>query len=255
MIHESLWRKSDQPRFPRAPIPREVDVVVIGGGITGITTAALLQRAGKRVAVFERERIGAGESGSSSAHLTQMTDRRISEIATHFGDDAARLLWIAGAAAIDVIDTNALEGKIPCRFRRVPGFLTAPFLDKRPAMADPIRDDARLAHALGFDAEFVDCAPVGEVPGMRVSDQALFDPVAYIVGLASAIDTDGSVVREECEVGEIIADPLGVIVNGEIVACKDVVIATHVPLVGTRNLLAATLFQTKLYPYTTYVLG
>ena len=169
MIHESLWRKSDRPRFPRVPIPREVDVVVIGGGITGITTAALLQRAGKRVAVFERQRIGAGESGSSSAHLTQITDRRISEIATHFGDDAARLLWKAGAAAIDVIETNALEGKIACGFRRVPGFLTAPFLDKRHAMAEPVRDDAHLAHALGFDAEFVLRSDMSRTPSMPSS--------------------------------------------------------------------------------------
>ena len=255
MIHESLWRKNNQPRFPRAPIPHEVDVVVIGGGITGITTAVLLLRAGKRVAVFERERIGAGESGSTSAFLTQITDRSICELAEYFGDTAACLVWKGGGAAIDVIETNALEGGIECGFRRVPAFLSPPFFDHRIAAAKRIQGDARLAHALGFKAEFVERAPVGDVSAMCVSDQALFDPVAYIVGLASEIDSDGSVVREECEVGEIIADPLAVIVNGEIVACGDVVIATHVPLVGTRSLLGATLFQTKLYPYTTYVFG
>ena len=70
MLEQSLWRAQALPDLPSRPLPDEVDVVVIGGGITGLTTAYLLTRSGKRVAVFDRERIGSGETGNTSAHLT-----------------------------------------------------------------------------------------------------------------------------------------------------------------------------------------
>lgn len=87
------------------------------------------------------------------------------------------------------------------------------------------------------------------------ADQALFHPLEYIAGLALAVHGDGSVVCEMAEVGEVLQDPRAVIVNGKTVACDDVIIATHVPLAGSTALVSALLFQTKLYPYSSYVLG
>jgi glycine/D-amino acid oxidase-like deaminating enzyme len=46
----------------------EVDVAVVGGGLAGITTAYLLKRAGRTVAVIESRRIGGGETGHTTAH-------------------------------------------------------------------------------------------------------------------------------------------------------------------------------------------
>ncbi len=57
------------------------------------------------------------------------------------------------------------------------------------------------------------------------------------------------------EVGHVVQDPLAIVVDGRTIACGDVIIATHVPLVGGSNLLSATLFQTKIYPYSSYVIG
>ncbi len=51
----------------------------------------------------------------------------------------------------------------------------------------------------------------------------------------------------------MIEGPLAVIVNGQTIACQDVVIAIHVPLTGATSLLSATLFQTRIHPYSTYV--
>ncbi|HEV8214605.1 MAG TPA: FAD-binding oxidoreductase, partial [Gemmatimonadaceae bacterium] len=85
MIEQSLWRARGLPALPEHPLPNEVDVVVIGAGITGLTTAYLLKKSGKRVGVFDRERIGSGESGNTSAHLTCVTDERITALAKQFG--------------------------------------------------------------------------------------------------------------------------------------------------------------------------
>ena len=59
----------------RTPLPlleqaMEVDVVVAGGGITGLTTAILLASEGQRVVLVEADRIGAGTSGATSAQVT-----------------------------------------------------------------------------------------------------------------------------------------------------------------------------------------
>jgi len=257
MVEQSLWRAEKRPTLPDRPLPNEVDVVVVGGGITGLTTAYLLKKSGKRVAVLDRERIGSGETGNTSAHVTCVTDERITALAKQFGDDRARVAWEVGARAIDLIESNAFEGGIECKFRRVPGYLCAPFFDdaKLREQIDAIHADAELAARLGFPVTFTESGPLTGKPALAIADQAIFHPLEYLAGLALAIDGDGSIVRERCEVGEVIDDPLAVVVDGRNIACADLVIATHVPMVGIRNLVAATLFQTKLYPYSSYILG
>lgn len=257
MLDRSIWRDARSTRFPSTPLPKEVDVAIVGGGVTGLTAAYLLKKSGKRVAVFERERIGAGETGNTSAHLTCITDERITTLASRFGDEGARLAWEGGLAAIDLIESIAVEGGIECGFRRVPGYLCAPFFATTPLDSDvaAIREDADLARRLGFDVRFAESGPITGFPALEMSDQALFHPLEYLDGLARAVDGDGSYVLEQCEVGSVIDDPFAVLVNGETIACTDLVIATHVPIVGVRGLVGATLFQTKLYPYSSYVLG
>lgn len=254
MLSESLWRAHELPRFPREPLPNEVDVVVVGGGITGLTAAYLLKQAGKRVAVFEKDRVGGGETSNTSAHVTYVTDARITDLAKRFGEDGARRAWRAGAAAIDLIESNAVERGMACGFRRVPGFMCAPFLEGGDG-GNALREDAELARRLGFAASYVESGPITGKPAMRNADQAVFHPREYVLGLALAVDGGGSFVREQCEVGAVIDDPLAVIVNGETIACADLLIATHVPIVGKRSLIGATFFQTKIYPYSSYVLG
>jgi glycine/D-amino acid oxidase-like deaminating enzyme/nitrite reductase/ring-hydroxylating ferredoxin subunit len=256
LIEQSLWRSRPTPRFP-APIsqlPNEVDVAIIGGGITGLTTAYLLKQSGKRVAVFEREHIGAGETGNTSAHLTYVTDTRLAELAQRFGEDTARRVYAAGATAIDLLETNALDHGMSCNFRRVPGFLCAPFCSDE-LDPDTLKHEAALAGELGFAAQYTSVGPVGNRPAVAYADQAVFHPLEYISGLAHAVNGDGSFVVDGAEVGAMISDPLGVIVSGRTIACRDIVIATHVPLMGNSSLPSALFLQTKLYPYSTYVVG
>jgi glycine/D-amino acid oxidase-like deaminating enzyme/nitrite reductase/ring-hydroxylating ferredoxin subunit len=256
VIDQSLWRSIKRPRYDDQALPKEIDVVIIGGGITGLTAAYLLKRSGRRVAVFERERIGSGETGNTSAHLTYLTDEALPALAKRFGSEAARLVWEGGARAIDLIESIAGTAQIECRFQRVPGFHCAPLLeDPSQRGVHELRHEATLAQEFGFAAQYRDSGPLRNVPAVSFADQALFHPLEYLVGLARAVDGDGSYIREMTEVGDVMQDPLGVIVNGETIACSDVIIATHVPLAGSTPTPSALLFQTKLYPYSTYVVG
>jgi glycine/D-amino acid oxidase-like deaminating enzyme/nitrite reductase/ring-hydroxylating ferredoxin subunit len=257
MIDQSLWRAGETPaRYRADQIPDQVDVVIIGAGMTGLTSAYLLKQSGKRVAVFERERIGSGETGNTSAHVTHVTDMRLTALVDRFGRDAARRIWDGGDAAIDLIESNVDACDIRCGFQRVPGFLCSPFTAAAGKDdADLLRSEASLARELGFFARYSSPGPVTGKPAVAYADQALVHPLQYLAGLAAAVNGDGSVVCEMAEVGEVMQDPLAVIVNGKTVACDDVIIATHVPLTGSTGLVSALLFQTKLYPHSSYVLG
>src|SRR5687768_7092953 len=100
----SLWKPSErQAHFPGLSEDIQVDVAVVGGGITGVTTALLLAEGGKRVALLEARRLGAGVTGQTTAHLTEVVDTRYHELESKWGRDAARLVRASSRAAIEKI--------------------------------------------------------------------------------------------------------------------------------------------------------
>ena len=118
-----------------------------------------------------------------------------------------------------------------------------------------LRQQAKLAAELGFAASFVgDIRPLG-LPGVRFEDQAVFHPRKYLAGLLRTISGDGSYVFEHSAVEEVTDDPLSVKANGHTISCAYVILATHTPLIGTSSLVSATLLQSKLALYTSYVLA
>jgi glycine/D-amino acid oxidase-like deaminating enzyme/nitrite reductase/ring-hydroxylating ferredoxin subunit len=233
----------------------DVDVVVVGGGITGLTTAYLLVSAGRSVALLERAKCAQVDSGHTSAHLTMVTDARLSELARRFGRTHGQAVWDAGLAAIAQIDAIVREHEIDCAFEWVNGYLHAPNGEASRDQTDALKEDAVLASELGFDAAFVSDVPLVGGPGIRFDDQARFHPRKYLAGLAKAVHAKGGEIFEHSGADEFCAEPRSVQANGRTLRCKDIVIATHNPLVGIANIAAATLFQTKLALYSSYVIA
>jgi glycine/D-amino acid oxidase-like deaminating enzyme/nitrite reductase/ring-hydroxylating ferredoxin subunit len=232
-----------------------VDVAVIGGGITGVTAAYLLKKAGHSVALLERERCAAVDTGHTTAHLTYVTDERLHKLVSIFGKVRARAAWEAGAAAIDQIAQNIRKEDIDCNFKRVPGYLHAGLDAEVATERNALREDAELASALGFRAEFTKTVPVLNLPGVKFFHQAKFHPVRYLRSLLRTIPGDGSAVCEHTAADEVEKKPLAVRAGRNRVRCGYVIVATHTPLLGKTNVLSATLFQTKLALYTSYAVG
>ncbi len=242
------------PTFPQIDRDVEVDVLVVGGGITGLTTAYLLLDSGTSVAVLERARCGQIDTGHTSAHLTMVTDTRLSELVRRFGRDHAQAVWDSGLAALAQIETIVQDRAIDCAFERVDGFLHAPNGATRED-DQGFEEEATLANDLGFDATFVLDVPFAGGAGVRFDDQARFHPRKYLAGLVGAIRDEGGLIFEHSDAAEFDDDPLRVKANGHWVRARDIVLATHNPLVGTSNLARAAAFQTKLALYTTYVVA
>ena len=247
-------RTSTLPRFAALDRNITVDVAIVGAGITGITTAYLLKSAGVKVALLEREECASIDTGHTSAHLTMVTDTPLTTLVERHGRDTATAIWDAGRLAIDRIEAHVEAESIACDFRRVPGFLHAALAGKGMSQ-DALRDQAELAAELGFAASFVaDIRPFG-LPGARFEDQALFHPRKYLAGLLQTISGDGSYVFEHSAVEEVTDDPLSVKANGQAVSCAYVILATHTPLIGKSSLVSATVLQSKLALYTSYVVA
>src|SRR5436190_9428315 len=114
----SYWTDTQQlPQFGSLSSDLEVDVVVIGAGLTGITAAYLLKRSGAKVALLDRQRCAAADTAHTTAHLTYVTDERLHHLVKVFGCDGAKAFWEAGAAAIDQIDVIVRAEKIDCDFK------------------------------------------------------------------------------------------------------------------------------------------
>jgi glycine/D-amino acid oxidase-like deaminating enzyme/nitrite reductase/ring-hydroxylating ferredoxin subunit len=253
---DSYWIDSAPlPSHPKINRNIDVDVIVIGAGITGITAAYLAKKAGQTVALLERGRCAAVDTGHTTAHLTAVTDLRLTDIKSHFGRDAARATWDAGAAAIDEIVKLIRREAIDCDFHWMPGYLHAPLREPDPKRIEELEAEATLARDLGIKAEMVPSVPLFGVPGVKFSHQAVFHPRKYLAGLLQAIPGDGSHVFEESPADEISDDPLSVQSGGHRVRGQYLILATHTPLQGVAGTIGALLFQTKLALYTSYVIG
>jgi len=221
-------------RFPALQKNINVDVLVVGAGITGITTAYLLKRAGLTVALIERERVVSIDTGHTTAHLTFVTDVGLHELANNFGNDHAQAAWDAGAAAIDEIERIVQEEEIQCEFTRAPGYLHACLNTFSEEEISSLKKEARLATKLGFGATYLERVPYFSVPGVRFPNQAKFQPRKYLRALVMKLSGNGSHVFEKSAIG------FGIFAVNDYVCSVDQVVSP------SRNKSLASLYQQQI---------
>jgi len=248
-----FWLETaESRRFSRLDRDLRVEIVVIGAGVTGLTAAYLLVLGGHSVAVFDRGRVAERDSGHTSAHLTMVSDRRLSSLVRAWGRDRARSVWDAGLTAIERIEHIVRAEQIDCDFQYVPGYLHAVDGDaERDGGPQAFEQEASLAADLGFDASFVDDMPFIGGPAAMFENQARFHAGRYLAGLARAVADRGGQIFEHSEVDS--AENRSLRVNGRTVTCDRMVLATQMPIAGLRSDRAN--LQGKLARYTSYVVA
>ena len=255
MKKQSLWLDtSGPPDFPKPQGRLTVDVVVVGGGITGLTTAYLLKKAGCRVAVIDQRSIGGGETAHTTAHVTFVTDTRLHELASRLGKRQAQTLWGVGHLAMKQIEDISRELEIHCELKRVPGYLFAAVGKDTEKERETLQRDVELASHFGFDAKLVENDPVFQRPAVRFPNQLKFHPLKYINAIAKALPGAGCHVFSNTNGIDIKSEKRELHTESGVISYGSLVAATHVPIQGERGTFGAALFQTKLAAYSTYAL-
>jgi glycine/D-amino acid oxidase-like deaminating enzyme/nitrite reductase/ring-hydroxylating ferredoxin subunit len=207
------------------------DVAVVGAGIIGLTAALLLQRAGASVVVLEARSIAAATSGHTTAKLTSLQGLAYSKIGSRRPDGAAAYAR-ANEAGIDLIERLARELGIECSLRRLTNYTYA----EHDSDVGKIEAEHAAAAQAGLPVRLVDEAPLpfATAAAVALDDQAQFDPVAYLRGLADALDTGGPCVFEGSRVES--ASSEGVRTAAGAVSANRVVLATQLPIVDRLGL-------------------
>jgi len=247
----SLWQQSEKPLFTALSQNLKVDTCIVGAGIAGLSVAYTLCKAGHTVAVLDRERLGLGETGLTSAHLSSALDETYADLIRLHGFEGARLAAQSHVAAIDLIEKICTDENINCDFKRVDGYL---FLDAKHDLKFLLRE-LEAIHEVGLkEVKLLPRAPIplfDSGPCLQYPRQAQFHPMKYLAGLAEAVQKMGGQIYTHSEVSEIHGgkDAFVKTTPGFKVECKNVVVATNVPV---NNRVA---IHTKNAAYRSYVIG
>ena len=205
-----------------------VDVAVVGGGITGITTALLLLEQGLSVALLEADRVASSTTGYTTAKLTSLHGLSYASIVDGHGEDAALLYGQANEAAMrKVVELSDAHG-VDCNLERMPAYTYT----EDPGSVEQIEREVSVARRLGLPASLVTETdlPFEIAAAVRFDDQALFHPRKYCIGLAAAIVRAGGRIFERTPVTGIEAgSPAAVVAPTGTVYAGHVVQATQLP--------------------------
>jgi glycine/D-amino acid oxidase-like deaminating enzyme/nitrite reductase/ring-hydroxylating ferredoxin subunit len=245
----SLWQGNAQSYTTTNRPDKDIvyDVVIVGGGITGITTALLLQEAGKQCLVIEAAEMGFGTTGGTTAHLNTLLDTPYYVIAQNFGEESARYVASATAEALNLIRSNVTRFNIDCGFQEADGYVYAQDEEQEKEL-EKIRQSSAEA---GLDISYTTDIPVA-IPfkkAVRVGGQAKFSPLEYIQGLAKVFEAAGGVILQRCRVTDVkkettlkIQTPTGVF------SAVDLIYATHIPP-------GVNLLHLRCSPYRSYAMA
>jgi glycine/D-amino acid oxidase-like deaminating enzyme/nitrite reductase/ring-hydroxylating ferredoxin subunit len=244
--HTSYWIDSVKPvSYEKLESNFDVDVVVVGGGISGLSVAYNLSREGKKVAVVEDGFIGSGETGRTTAHIVAALDDRYYEIERIFGKEKSRLVAQSHTKAIDFIEETMRRENIECDFKRVHGYLFLHPTDNPKNLQKEF--EACLRSGLDVAMDVVRFRN-STADAIRFNNQGQFHVMKYLKGLCEAIIKQGGKIFNHTHAKEIGKDGI-LSAEGHRINARSVVVATNTPV---NNKYVMHLRQ---FPYRTYVVG
>jgi glycine/D-amino acid oxidase-like deaminating enzyme len=233
----SVWRATAEiPSYAALSADEEADVVVIGGGWIGLTTALLLAQDGADVVLLEGGRLGSRTSGNTTGKVTSQHGAIYADLIDRHGEDKARLYAEANQAAVGRVAELADSLEIDCELTRTPAFVYT------TDSAEKLKREADAATSLGLPAHLTDGREVG-VPAsaaVRFDDQVQLHPVKYLGGLAAALTRLGGRIYEQTRVVDLDDSVVAGTESGPQVRARHAVVATLLPFGLTGGYFART---------------
>ena len=235
---ESIWmRTSRLPQFQPLEGGLRTDVLIVGGGMTGLLCAWLLRREGVDCAVVEAGRIGGGTTGHTTAKITSQHGLLYHRLLRTFGSETARLYWQTQEAAL--ARYRALCQEIDCHFQERDNYVYSlddpAELDKELEALERIGAPARLVRELPL--------PFSTAGAVCFPNQGQFHPLQFLSALAKDLP-----VYEHTRA--LAWSPGRVLTEHGTVRTEKTIIATHFPMVTNHGA-----YFLKLYQHRSYVLA
>jgi len=245
----SIWQDKIPDYVPKIKVTGSeiYDVLIVGGGITGLATGLLLQQSGKKCLIAEAKNIGFGTTGGTTAHLNTVLDSSYAEIEKNFGENAAALVCSSASQAIDLVEKNIRDFSIDCGYSKKNGYLFS--IDEK--QTDELEEIFFSSNRAGCDMEWSNELPI-DIPFKKAvvfKNQAQFHPTQYLYGLANAFEEIGGTIKQNCRIrGFKENDSLDVESSEGNIKAKALIYATHVPP-------GVNLLHFRCAPYRSYVIG
>lgn len=234
----SLWENIPKySRFESLNQDLKTDVLIIGGGITGILCAYLLHQADVPYALVEAETVCSGITKNTTAKITSQHGLIYSKLIRRLGTERAKQYLQANEAALE--QYRKVCGGIDCDFEKKDAYVYS--LDSRKK----IEKEAEALVQLGFPASFSDSLPLPfPVAGaVKFPNQAQFNPLKFVFSI-----TEGLHIYEHTKVNEL-AGTTAFTRKGKMKA-KKIIIATHFPFINKHGC-----YFLKMYQHRSYVLA
>lgn len=237
----SVWLAAEsEPASQSLAGAEHADVVVVGGGITGVTAALLLQRRGRQVTLLEAAQIASGTTGGTTGKLTSQHGLIYRDLAERHGRNVARAYADANQAALRLIESLAGEVAADCNLTKA----SAMVYDREGADSERLEAEYEIVHDLGLPARLTrDTGLPFEVHlALEFTDQAYFHPVRYCRALVRDFRSGGGRVYEGTRVTALreSGDHVEVGTADGSVTAECAVIATLLPFVDRGGMFAKT---------------
>jgi glycine/D-amino acid oxidase-like deaminating enzyme/nitrite reductase/ring-hydroxylating ferredoxin subunit len=238
---------------PALDADQTTEVVIIGSGIAGLSTAYEIAGRGRSVIVVDRGDIGGGMTARTTAHLASALDDRYSNLISARGCEVVRLVYQSQAVAINRLEAIQASESIECGFCRLDGYL----FQAAETPASELEAERDACAQVGVPAADVherialQLDHGGAARSLRFPDQARFHPLKYLAGLARAVERLGGRLFAQTAVENALEEKNGVVVKTErgTIRATDVVFATNSPIGGSVTI------HTKQAPYRTYAIA
>jgi glycine/D-amino acid oxidase-like deaminating enzyme/nitrite reductase/ring-hydroxylating ferredoxin subunit len=237
--HESPWLATvAAPSWATLESDLEVDFVVVGAGICGLTIASLLVADGSSVAVLEANRVGGGTTGHTTGKITSQHGLIYRELVERHGEERATAYAQANQQAIDWIEGTVKRLGVDSSFQRLPSYVYT----QDPQRLGDLEAEQTAAARLGLPASLTTDTdlPFPIELAIRFDNQAMFDIGPYIVALAQEVSGDSGLIFENTRALRVSETAGAVTVHtasGQ-VSAGHAIVATLIPFVDRSGLFA-----------------